>query len=56
VIERIAAVHAKLPQLSPHLGKLVAALTRSPQAKKIVTRVLTASEPVKGLNDGPYCG
>ncbi len=56
VIERIAAVHAKLPQLSPQLGKLVAALTRSPQAKKIVARVLTASEPVKGLNDalGPF--
>lgn len=51
VVERVAALHAKLPQLSPQLNKLVAALTRSPQAKKIVTRVLTASEPVEGLND-----
>lgn len=51
VVERVAALHAKLPQLPPQLGKLVAALTRSPQAKKIVLRVLTASAPAEGLNE-----
>jgi hypothetical protein len=51
VVAQVAAVQAKLPQLSLHLRELAASLIKNPQAQKIIDQALTASPELTELRD-----